>query len=92
MSVVRMSIVFDSLQPWEPVLAADTIETGYPAEKSPGFLHTAIHECGRVMIWSSCIRCGAGRVVSVADGSLQKWECGHMCVPKPAIEEQEYSN
>jgi hypothetical protein len=36
-----------------------------------------------LFIKSMCKRCGASGVVSVYDGSLEKWEDGHECQKRP---------
>jgi hypothetical protein len=33
----------------------------------------------RLLICTQCERCGARKVVSAADGSLEEWEEGHRC-------------
>lgn len=45
------------------------------------FSHLLIHEESRLMIRSTCQECGASKVVSSADGSLDDWEDGHRCQP-----------
>jgi hypothetical protein len=36
-----------------------------------------------LLVKSMCKRCGASGVVSVYDGSLEKWEDGHECKKRP---------
>ena len=50
---------------------------------------TAVHEGSSIRILSVCRICGASRVVSVSDGSLDQWQQTHVCAaerrpPRPA--------
>jgi hypothetical protein len=45
----------------------------------PQFIHNAIQTESRIMIESVCVRCGAFKVVSSQDRSLQAWEDRHEC-------------
>jgi len=38
---------------------------------------------GHVRIRSTCKRCGASKLVNVANGTLRKWEEGHRCPNLP---------
>ncbi len=45
-----------------------------------GFVHAEVRVGdGRVLIRSTCKFCGAERIVSREDGSLDRWESGHDC-------------
>jgi hypothetical protein len=52
-----------------------SIPLANPAE----FTLAAVLLENRVLIRSTCKKCGASRVVSVSDGSLRLWEDGHKC-------------
>jgi hypothetical protein len=45
----------------------------------------AYDEDGRIVIKSTCKNCGAFRLVSVRDGSLELWESQHECPAVPKI-------
>jgi hypothetical protein len=45
----------------------------------------AYDEDGRVVIKSSCRKCGESKLVSIRDGSLAKWESQHVCLGAPKI-------
>lgn len=49
---------------------------------SSGFTCTAVRDGLSIKILSVCNRCGASRVVSIADGSLGEWERTHQCTPQ----------
>jgi hypothetical protein len=38
----------------------------------------------RLLIHSVCTKCGASKLVSYHDGSLEKWEDSHKCEERPA--------
>ena len=48
---------------------------------SPSFTRSLVPHGSRLMIQSVCVRCGASRLVSKHDGSLENWEGGHRCQP-----------
>jgi hypothetical protein len=59
---------------------------------------TAVHEGSSIRILSVCTICGASRVVSVSDGSLDQWQQTHVCAaermplrPEVVLQEQEKS-
>lgn len=43
------------------------------------FAHVLIRTDNRLMIESTCMRCGTVRLVSNHDGSRAEWEEGHTC-------------
>lgn len=43
---------------------------------------TAVHEGSSIRILSVCRICGASRVVSVSDGTLDEWQRSHECAPE----------
>lgn len=43
------------------------------------FSHTVKRESTRIMIESTCTRCGEMQLVSYGDGSLARWEQEHRC-------------
>ena len=43
------------------------------------FMCTLVHEGDSLRILSVCKCCGASRVVSVSDGSLDEWQETHQC-------------
>ena len=43
------------------------------------FSLTSVRTESRLLIQSTCRQCGASRLVSMHDGSLDKWENEHMC-------------
>jgi hypothetical protein len=43
------------------------------------FTHRLLRTIDRLMIESTCSRCGSARLVSDHDGSLAEWEEGHTC-------------
>jgi len=47
--------------------------------ENPQFTRTMEWFGMRLLIRSQCGACGAGKLVSAADGSLGKWEDGHRC-------------
>lgn len=49
----------------------------------PMFDRALVRTGSRLMICSTCLKCGESKVVSSADGSLDGWEEGHQC--RPAI-------
>jgi predicted nucleic acid-binding Zn-ribbon protein len=49
------------------------------SEPLQAFTHAPIRTDTRLMILSVCIKCGFSKLVSVQDGSLEKWETGHKC-------------
>ena len=49
---------------------------------TPGFDDFPIHVESRLRIRSVCRSCGASRVVSVLDGSLETWKEQHVCEKK----------
>ena len=59
-----------------------------PAEQNPrsrqGFDHRLAHEGERTMIESTCKECRVSRLVSVLDGTLERWESKHKCQAKGA--------
>jgi hypothetical protein len=85
-----MTVEFEMLLLRE-VVSANAMRAGYSPKGTSRFARSAVHQSGRVMIRSSCTRCGASNIVSLADGSLQGWEGEHACKPEPAREE-EFSN
>jgi hypothetical protein len=54
-------------------------ETLVAVKFHPAFSHDAVHTKDRIMIESVCMRCGARKLVSIQDGSLEKWEDDHDC-------------
>jgi hypothetical protein len=40
---------------------------------------------GRLLIDSVCVRCGASRIVSGADGTLEEWTATHECKGATAV-------
>jgi hypothetical protein len=55
-----------------------------PPKQSPkppqGFERKLAHEGLRTLIESTCRECGVSRLVSMADGSLERWEKEHICM------------
>jgi hypothetical protein len=49
------------------------------SENLQAFTHAPMRTETRLMILSVCIKCGLSKLVSVQDGSLEKWESGHKC-------------
>lgn len=49
------------------------------SEFLPDFTHFPVRTEISLLIQSVCTKCGASRVVSAADGSLNKWEVEHTC-------------
>lgn len=47
------------------------------------FAHTLIRAERRLFIYSFCLICKEGKIVSEIDGSLKDWEDGHLCRKKP---------
>lgn len=43
------------------------------------FTHSPVRTDDRLMIQSVCTKCGASRVVSLSDRSLEEWEDSHVC-------------
>ena len=43
------------------------------------YAHAPVRTETRVLILSTCKKCGASKMVSVADGSLERWEEQHQC-------------
>lgn len=43
------------------------------------YLRSLVPQGSRLMIQSECVACGASRLVSRHDGSLEEWEDGHRC-------------
>jgi hypothetical protein len=57
----------------------------------PAFTRSLVRTELRLMILSTCLTCGEGRLVSSADGSLDEWEDGHECkVPEPEQSDLEH--
>jgi hypothetical protein len=53
------------------------------AEKNDTRFHrTAIRTDTRLLIQSTCIKCGVSKLVSHHDGSLEEWESEHECKVK----------
>lgn len=50
-------------------------------ENPSAFRHSQIRTEGRLLIQSTCGRCGKSKIVSHHDGSLEQWEDGHRCEP-----------
>lgn len=50
-----------------------------PSEFLLHYTHFPVRTETRVLIQSVCTKCGASRVVSASDGSLNKWEDRHTC-------------
>jgi len=50
-----------------------------------GFTRTPVQyeDPHRVLIESACPQCGASKIASAADGSIQQWEMNHTCEKKP---------
>ena len=46
---------------------------------SAGFDHSHARAEDRLLVKSTCKRCGMFKLVSVHDGSLEKWESSHKC-------------
>ncbi len=55
------------------------MEPSGPAESST-FTHMPVKTEARLLIVSTCQKCGASKLVSSFDGSLQRWEDGHKCL------------
>jgi hypothetical protein len=49
------------------------------SEFLPAFTHFAVDTETRFLIQSVCTKCGASKLVSASDGSLQTWEAEHTC-------------
>jgi hypothetical protein len=79
-----MPIDFGKFQSRRAVLA-ERVGTGDSLEPPP-FVCSPVWESGRLMFRTACTRCGADRVVSLADGSLQQWVTEHACDPMPQVE------
>ncbi|HEX3660518.1 MAG TPA: hypothetical protein VHU89_03765 [Acidobacteriaceae bacterium] len=47
------------------------------------FARSLVRAEGRLLIYSVCLECGEGQLVSRSDGSLGEWEDGHQCKKKP---------
>jgi hypothetical protein len=54
------------------------MEPSGPLESS-NFSHTPVKTEARLLIVSTCRKCGASKLVSQFDGSLKQWEDGHEC-------------
>jgi hypothetical protein len=48
------------------------------------FTEIAVESEGRIVIQSTCTACGSSALVSVLDGTLQKWINGHRCGETPS--------
>jgi len=74
--------------PWgvNQMLQGTTESINFPDEQPVGFDNAqAYNEDGRIVVKSTCMTCGAFRLVSVRDGSLKKWESRHECPDAPRI-------
>jgi hypothetical protein len=49
------------------------------SEFLPAFTHFAARTETCVLIQSVCTKCGASKLVSASDGSLETWEDEHTC-------------
>jgi len=55
--------------------------------KPPGFSRALTRLESRLLIASTCLKCGESKLASSSDGSLQEWENDHKCDPeKPGQE------
>jgi hypothetical protein len=43
------------------------------------FARKLVRTVNRLMIESTCMKCGAASLVSDHDGTLEEWEEGHIC-------------
>lgn len=50
-----------------------------PENPGPGYTRTLMRDGPRLLIRSTCARCGVSQLVSEADESLERWEEGHRC-------------
>ncbi len=48
-------------------------------EEPSQFTHTAIKTESRLLIQTICTNCGASKLVSTYDGTLERWESEHTC-------------
>lgn len=59
-----------------------------PDNPGTGYTRTLERDGPRLLIRSTCTRCGESRMVSEADESLEHWEQEHHCAAEPAGEPQ----
>lgn len=52
------------------------------------FTHKLVHTVSRLMIESTCVRCGGASLVSDHDGTLAEWEEGHSCTDSDSESKQ----
>jgi len=52
-----------------------------PADRP--FARSMVKSDGRLLILSTCMRCGKGKLVSSHDGTLLDWEIHHQCERRP---------
>lgn len=52
---------------------------------SDSFSHTPVRLERQLLIYSMCLACRVGKLVSRVDGSLKEWEDGHQCRKNPAL-------
>lgn len=57
-------------------------------QASPTFSHTLVSTERRLLIQSTCRECGATKLVSHADHSVEEWEEKHSAQHKPVESEQ----
>lgn len=50
---------------------------------SDHFARSLVRADGRLLIYSVCLVCGEGQLVSKSDGTLSAWEETHQCSKKP---------
>jgi len=48
-------------------------------EKPLKFIHAPVQRGSRTLIESTCTQCLAHKLVSHANGTLEKWEADHIC-------------
>lgn len=70
-----------------PLFPNSLCRRGGPAvsQKIPEFVRTLVLDGQRTMIQSTCALCGATRIVSAQDGTIQAWENDHVCFRPAAI-------
>lgn len=54
------------------------------AVPSDQFARSLVRAERRLLIYSVCLMCGEGKMVSESDRTLHEWEDGHQCRKKPA--------
>lgn len=70
---------------WQRFCATIATAQGQPTQRDmadrPQFAESLEPEESHLKLRSACLRCGASRVVSAMDESLQNWHESHICSP-----------